>query len=114
MYVSILSSALELFEPDLDDDALIAHVRECRIALPLWDLGAGTYSAEAVAIEIAYDRALVCLADRFGVDVSPRGFAHPKIERARLEFELMVAGIDLEATPPTEASVDEESQQNLG
>ncbi len=95
MYVSVLSSALELFEPGLDDDALIEHVRKCRHALPPWDLGSGTYSAEALAVEIAYDRALVCLADRFGIDVTPAGFAHPKIERERLEFALLEVGVDL-------------------
>jgi len=67
-----------------------------------------------VAIEIAYDRALVCLADRVGVDVSPCGFAHPKIERARLEFELMAAGVDLEEPPPPESSARTESQRALG
>lgn len=102
MYVSILSSAMELFEPELDDDALLSHVRQCRAALPTWGLGAGRYSAEAVAAEIAYDRALVCLADRLGIDVSPRGFAHPKIERERLELELIAIGVHVEDAPSRE------------
>ncbi len=99
MHVSILSSAFEVFEPGLNDDALLEHVRRCRGALPTWELGAGIVSAEGLAVEIAYDRALVCLAARFGIDVSPFGFAHPKIERERLELALVEAGIDLEAPP---------------
>jgi hypothetical protein len=41
---------------------LLEHVRQCRSALLSWDLGAGVYSAEGLAVEVAYDRALVCLA----------------------------------------------------
>jgi hypothetical protein len=97
MYVTLLSGALELFEADLDDDALLDYVRECRVALPIRDLGAGVWSESAVVAEIAYDRSLVCLAARWGIDVAPRNFAHPKIERDRLELELERRGIDVEA-----------------
>jgi|HubBroStandDraft_5_1064220.scaffolds.fasta_scaffold1080873_1 hypothetical protein len=95
MYVALLSGALDLFDTDLDDDALLDHVRECRAALPVHDLGAGVWSETAVVTEIAYDRSLVCLAARCGIDVTPRNFAHPKIERDRLELELERRGVDL-------------------
>jgi hypothetical protein len=97
MYVTLLSGALELFDTDLDDDALLDLVRECRAVLPAHDLGAGVWSETAVVAEIAYDRSLVCLAARWGVDVTPTNFVHPKIERDRLELELERRGIDLDA-----------------
>ena len=48
MYVTLLSGALDLFDTDLDDDALLDHVRECRAALPAHNLGAGVWSETAV------------------------------------------------------------------
>jgi hypothetical protein len=97
MYVTLLSGALDLFDTDLDDDALLEHVRGCRRALPARNLGAGVWSETAVVSEIAYDRSLVCLAARWGINVAPTNFAHPKIERERLELELECRGVDLEA-----------------
>jgi hypothetical protein len=96
MYVTLLSDALDLWDVDLDDDALLDHVRHCRDALPALDLGAGVMSETALAAEIAYDRALVCLAAQCGIDVTPTNFMHPRIERERLEFELVGRGVDLE------------------
>lgn len=97
MYVSLLSGALDLFDTDLDDNALLDYVRQCRAALPAQNLGAGAWSETAVVTEIAYDRSLVCLAARWGIDVTPTNFLHPKIERDRLELELQSRGVDLEA-----------------
>ena len=96
MYVALLSGALDLWDVDLDDDALLDHVRDCRTALPARHLGAGVMSGAALAAEIAYDRALVCLAAQRGIDVTPTNFTHPRIERERLEFELICQGVDLE------------------
>jgi hypothetical protein len=95
MYVTLLSGALDLWDVDLDDDALLDHVRHCRAALPAQDLGAGVMSETALAAEIAYDRALVCLAAQWSIDVTPKNFMHPRIERERLEFELVARGVDL-------------------
>ena len=44
MYVTLLSGALDVFDTDLDDDALLDHVRQCRAALPAQNLGAGVWS----------------------------------------------------------------------
>ncbi len=100
MYVTLLSGALDLWDTDLDDETLLDHVRNCRAALPSRNLGAGTCSATALAAEIAYDRALVWLAAQHGIDVTPRNFVHPKIERDRLELELVRRGVDLKEAPP--------------
>jgi hypothetical protein len=97
MYVTLLSGALGLFDTDLDDEALLDHVRDCRAALPVHNLGAGVWSETAVVAQVAYDRSLVCLAARWGIDVTPTNFMHPKIERDRLEFELERRGVDLGA-----------------
>ena len=103
MYVTLLSGALDSFDTDLDDDALLDHVRRCRVALLAHDLGAGAWSETAVVTEIAYDRSLVCLAARWGIDVAPTNFVHPRIERERLELELERRGVDLGA-PPSEGN----------
>lgn len=89
MYVTVLSGALDQWDSDLDDEALLDYVHDCRAALPAQDLGAGMWSETALVAEVAYDRGLVCLAAQYGIDVSPRNFVHPKIERERLEFELV-------------------------
>ena len=100
MYVSILSGALERWDVDLDEDELLDYVRQCRALLPEHDLGAGTISATALAAEITYDRALVWLASQLGVDVSPANFAHPRIERDRLELEVFRRGVVLDSSVP--------------
>jgi hypothetical protein len=98
MYVSLLLGALDLWDTDLDDETLLDHVRHCRATLPPQNIGVGFLSATALATEIGYDRALVCLAAQHGIDVTPTNFVHPKIERERLEGELARRGIDLEST----------------
>ena len=43
----------------------------------------------------SYDRSLIHLASRHGVDVALGNFAHARIERERLELELASRGLDL-------------------
>jgi SAM-dependent methyltransferase len=99
MYVEVLSGALESWSDDLTDDDLLQYARALRSKLPVRDLGAGTWSAEALAAEVAYDCALINLAAVHGIDVSPRNFAHPKISRIRLEASIASIGIDIDAPP---------------
>jgi hypothetical protein len=95
MYVTILSGVLETWDTDLNNEALLDYVRDCRAALPTHDLGAGQMSETALVAELTYDRGLVCLAAQQGIDVAPTNFVHPKIERERLEFELFRRGVDI-------------------
>ena len=48
--------------------------------------------------EVMYDRALISLAAELGIDVTPTNFAHPRIERDRLELALAQRGLDLAST----------------
>lgn len=97
MYVALLVSALEDWDEDLSDDALVDYVLNCRIemlsALPR--RGESTYSA--LASEIAYDRALIKLCEAHDIEVVVAEFAHPREERDHLEHELGTAGYDLNA-----------------
>ena len=99
MYVQILGQALEVWSDDLTGDDLVELVVARRAALPERDLGAGTWSAVSLAVEVAYDCALINLAAERGIDVSPRNFVHPRIARECLEGELADRGIDLDSPP---------------
>jgi hypothetical protein len=102
MYVRVLFGALEEWDQELSEDDLLEHARICREALPGHALGAGGWSQASLAAEVAYDRALISLAAVHGIDVHARNFAHPGIERVRLETALARLGIDLErGSPPT-------------
>ena len=100
MYVEVLSGALDRWDTALSGDALVEHALSCRAALPAHDLGAGVWSETALVAEVSYDRALINLAAEHGIDVAPRNFAHPRIERDRLELELARRGVRLDGALP--------------
>jgi hypothetical protein len=97
MYVDILSSALGSWVDELTDSSLVEYTLTCRAEM----LGAGPHRGDtaysSLAVEIAYDRALIKLCEAHDVPVMATSFAHPREERARLEHELASAGIDLAA-----------------
>jgi hypothetical protein len=96
MYVRVLCGALDEWDQNLSDEDLFDHALCCRAALPAHALGAGGWTQASLAAEVAYDRALISLAAVHGIDVHARNFAHPGIERVRLEAALARQGIDLE------------------
>jgi hypothetical protein len=96
MYVEVLSGAMDRWDTELSGEALVDYVLSCRAALPAQDLGAGVLSEATLVAEVVYDRALISLAAEHGIDVAPRNFVHPRIERARVEVELARRGVDLE------------------
>ena len=98
MYVEVLSRAMDRWDTELSGDALVDYVLSCRAALPAQGLGAGVLSEATLVAEVVYDRALISLAAEHGIDVAPRNFVHPRIERERLEFELARRGVDLEGS----------------
>ena len=95
MYVEILSGAIDNWDTELSGDDLVDYVVSCRAALPARDLGAGVWSETTLVAEVVYDRALISLAAEVGIDVTPTNFAHPRIERERLEVALEERGMDL-------------------
>jgi hypothetical protein len=96
MYVRVLCGALEEWDQELSDEDLFDYALACRAALPAHALGAGGWAQASLAAEVAYDRALINLAAIHGIDVHARNFAHPEIERLRLEVALARRGVDLE------------------
>lgn len=100
MYVSLLSDALGRAETGFDDDALLAHVRKCRTAVPADGPRIGGSWLAALCEEVAYDCGLVQLADRHGIDVAAVDYVSPRIEREYLEVELRRRGIDVASDSP--------------
>ena len=97
MYVQILSSALDEWVNDLTGPDLIEYAILCRE-----ELGAvappGRGSAySALALEIAYDRALIALCTEHGLYAHATTFAYPIAERKRVESLLAEIGIDLDS-----------------
>jgi hypothetical protein len=100
MYVELLSTVLEDESEDQNEDqnesGLFQVALDCRSRL-LDIRWFGTATAqEALAIEVAYDRALIRLCTAHGIDVAPARFAHPQAERDRLEQGLATLGIHLD------------------
>lgn len=101
MYVEILSGIVRRDDPGADEESLLARLLASRAKLPKRGLGSGIWSEEVLVAEVTYDRALITFAARRGIDVSPRRFSHPQIERERLEAALYEQGIHLDDPHPT-------------
>jgi hypothetical protein len=98
MYVELLSAVLadEETKPVRSDSPLDV-ARECRGRMLERRGRTGGSIQHELADEVAYDRALVNLCAASGLDVDPKGFSHPRRERARLENALAELGVDLGA-----------------
>jgi hypothetical protein len=96
MYVEVLWRAVEEWDEDLSDEALLDYAVDCRAALPVHALGSGGWAQASLEAEVAYDRALINLAAVHGIDVHAQNFVHPSIERVRLESALSQQGINLD------------------
>lgn len=100
MYTHLLSSVLDDWVDAFTGDALVDYALVCRaemLASPSrYSNSSRDWSAySALGAEIAYDRALIKLCAANGIEVSVKGFSHPAAERARLERQLAISGIDL-------------------
>ncbi len=96
IYAGILSSVLNDWVDELSGDALIDFAQVCRVQM----LGASPNrdgAATALAAELSYDRALIKVCETHGIEAFPLRFSRPGAERARLERELLVVGIDIVA-----------------
>lgn len=95
MYVEILSTAIAADDRHGDVPALIGRARQARVKLPEAGCSDPTSVYHAIAAEVAYDRALVQLCGKCGIETETACFASPTTERQRLERELALRGIDL-------------------
>jgi hypothetical protein len=95
MYVELLSKAVDDGLEEFTGEALVGYVLACRAEMlatgPYW--GASAY--DALAAEVAYDRALLKLCSTSGIEVEAADFTHPSEERRYLETELAGGGINL-------------------
>ena len=96
MYVDMLSSAVGAWDAALSREALLDHTVDCRVRMLATGTAHGASAYDALAAEIAYDRALIHLCSHVGIGASPRWFDQPDAERTRLEQTLAeMASIDL-------------------
>jgi hypothetical protein len=96
MYTDILSTALEGgWVDELTGNALIDASRALRVRMLGNRHPRSTSTYEALAAEVAYDRALIGVCAERGIEVVVSDFAYPHAERARLECELARSGVDL-------------------
>lgn len=102
MYIDMLSSAVEAWDLDLGHEALLEHALECRVRMLATGTAHGASAYEALAAELAYDRALIHLCGDVGIGASPLAFDQPHAARVRLEQHLAEhADVDLVALSRT-------------
>ena len=95
MYVDLLSTILgDEIEAQTGEELLELALR-CRFRMLHFGPPRGLTAYDALANEVAYDRALIRLCAANGIAVAPERFAHPRAERTRLERALVEAGVDL-------------------
>jgi hypothetical protein len=63
------------------------------------EAGTGSVS-DAIAVQIAYDSALILLARRLGIGCGPEAFDQPQAARSRLEEALISRGYRLKRSSP--------------
>jgi hypothetical protein len=96
MYAELLSSARGGKVEDLQGDELMGYALDCRAEM-LAATGPvrGATAFSVLAVEVAYDCALLKLCAAHGIEGIAADFSHPADDRHRLEMELKVAGVDL-------------------
>jgi hypothetical protein len=98
MYVDMLSSAIEAWDLELTHRELLDHALSCRARMLATGTAHGASAYEALAAELAYDRALIYLCGDVGIGAGPLAFGQPDVERTRLEQTLAEdADLDLVA-----------------
>jgi hypothetical protein len=95
MYTELLVSAQERLRDDLDGDTLVGYAIECRSELLTLGPVSHSTAIATLAVEVAYDWALLTLCAIEDIAAVPTDFSHPARGRRRLELELRRVGIDL-------------------
>ncbi len=100
--MDVLSGALDAWDTELTADALLEYTLECRSAFLTARLDK---AYESLAVEIAYDRALIALCADHGIAAKASDFDDPRTERSHLEAALRAgAGVDLVSLSRARAS----------
>lgn len=95
MYAELLQSAQEGLREDLHGEALLCFALDRRSDMLALRPVTRASAISALAVEVAYDCALLRLCAREGIAALPSDFSHPAQDRRRLERELKEVGIDL-------------------
>jgi hypothetical protein len=95
MYTHLLLSVFDDWVDELTGSALVEYAVICRVEMLASAPHSGSPGSLALAAEVSYDRALIKLCTDNGIEADALGFSHPGAERARLEHDLAMAGIDL-------------------
>jgi hypothetical protein len=96
MYAELLSSARRGKVEDLQGDELMGYVLDRRAEMLAASGPVGDSAALSVlAVEVAYDCALLKLCAEHGIEGMAPDFSHPADDRHRLEIELKLAGVDV-------------------
>lgn len=96
MYVDVLTDALRVSKGGLTGEALVDYVVASRVQMLSARQGRTPSAYDLLAVDIAYDAALIRLCDDLGVPTGVADFANPLVERARIERVLLEScGLDL-------------------
>jgi hypothetical protein len=97
IYADLLTSALASWQGEFSGGVLFDHVIACRIEMLNSAPTPGENAYLTLARDISYDRALIKLCVKNGIDARAVDFAHPSEERSRLERALADHDINLTA-----------------
>jgi hypothetical protein len=95
MYAELLLRAQEYLREDLDSDDLVDYAIDCRSQLLTLGPVNHTTAMATLAVEVAYDCALIRLCANEDIGAVPTDFSRPAEGRRRFELELRSVGIDL-------------------
>jgi hypothetical protein len=95
MYAELLVQAQESLRADLDGDALVCYALDCRSELLAAGPATRATAISALAVQVAYDCALLKLCATEDIGALPTDFSHPAEGRRRIELALKSVGIDL-------------------
>jgi hypothetical protein len=95
MYTELVAHAQGGLHENLQGDALLCYALDCRSEMLASGPITRATAMSALAVEVAYDCALLKLCAAMGIEPVVADFSHPAQDRRRLEVALMGAGIDL-------------------
>jgi len=95
MYTQLLTSAPRGPLENLQGEALLCYTLDCQSEMLASGPITRATAMSALAMEVAYDCALLKLCAANGIDTVATDFSHPAQDRRRLEAALRDAGIDL-------------------